>query len=322
MARPRGSGLKVVRKRRPDGSVIEYYYDRRTGLPLGHDREVALLRTTSFTESKASLDSNSIAWLIARYLARPEFKVKLAPRTQKLYRGYLEEMRERYGDLPFRAIGVEAIEEIKAAFQDRPRKANQIIALFRILLGYAVKLRLLRDNPVLRPEMLPVPPRTQVWSYAEEDAFLAHAGPSLKLAAMLLIYTAQRPSDVLAMTKTNIAEHDGRAWLLLRQQKTGELIELPLHPRLEPSVRERLSDGSGGLLLVPSPTGRPWAYRNFSRAWDAVSREAGIVGRQRRDGRRTAVVRMAGRHRAADRGGDRMGHRLLSADRRHISAAP
>ena len=37
--------------------------------------------------------------------------------------------------------------EVKAFFQDRPRKANQIIALFRILLGYAVKLRLLRDNP-------------------------------------------------------------------------------------------------------------------------------------------------------------------------------
>ena len=37
--------------------------------------------------------------------------------------------------------------EVKAAFQDRPRKANQIIALFRLLLGYAVKLRPLRDNP-------------------------------------------------------------------------------------------------------------------------------------------------------------------------------
>ena len=196
-------------------------------------------------------------------------------------------------DLPFRAFGVEVVEEIKGAFRDRPRRANQIIAPFRILPGYAVKLRLLRDNPVLRPEMLPTPPRTQVRSYAEEHAFLAHARPSLRLAVMLLIYTAQRPSDVLAMTRNNITEHDGRTWSLLRQQKTGELVELPLHPRLEPLVRERSSDDSGGLLLVPSPRGRPWAYRNFARAWDAVSRAAGIADRQRRDGRRTAVVQMA-----------------------------
>jgi integrase len=167
------------------------------------------------------VDSNTFAWLITRYLARPEFQTKLAPKTQKLYRGYLDEMRTRYGDLPYRTFGPEAIEEIKAGFATQPRKANQIIALFRILLGYAVKLRRLRDNPALRPEMLPTPPRTQVWSHAEEDAFLEHARPSQRLAILLLIYTAQRPSDVLAMTTNRITERDGRLFILLRQEKTG-----------------------------------------------------------------------------------------------------
>jgi integrase len=37
----------------------------------------------------------------------------------------------------------------------------------------------------------------------------------------------------------------------------------------------------------------PWQYRNFSRSWDAVCEKAGIVGVQRRDLRRTAMVRMA-----------------------------
>ena len=137
---------------------MEYFYDRRTGRPLGHDRVAALRETRSSDYAEAPKDT--FDYLITRYLSRPEFRLKLAPRTQQLYRGYLDEMRTRWGDLPFRAFDAGSVEEIKAEFQDRPRKANQFIALFRILLGYAVKLRLLHVNPALRPEMLPTPPRT------------------------------------------------------------------------------------------------------------------------------------------------------------------
>ena len=108
-----------------------------------------------------------------------------------------------------------------------------------------------------------------MWSYAEENAFLKAAPPSLRLAMMLLIYTAQRPSDVLGMTKGRVSEHDGRLWIILRQQKTGELIEVPLHDRLAPLVRSRLADDSGGLLLVPSPTG--------SRGPTAILRAPGML---------------------------------------------
>ena len=63
----------------------------------------------------------------------------------------------------------------------------------------------------------------------EETTFLQHAPPRLKLACMLLIYTAQRPSDVLAMTKGQVIERGDRLMIMLRQQKTGELIAVPLH---------------------------------------------------------------------------------------------
>jgi integrase len=281
--------INVSVKHLPDGTVRRYYYDQVTGTPLGSDREKAEQRATR----QVSPHARSFATLIARYLGRPEFTAKLAPKTQKLYRGYLEEMRIRYGYLLIDHFDAGAIEDIKAAFQTQPRKANQILALFRILLGYAVRLRLLRDNPALRPEMLPTPPRTQIWSYAEEDAFVAAARPSLCLAISLLIYTAQRPSDVLAMTKAHIAERDGRLWTALRQAKTGELLDLPVHARLVPMLRERMEQTDNSLLLVPSPAGLPWAYRNFARAWDQTKQEAKVNDRQRRDLRRTGVVRLA-----------------------------
>lgn len=216
-------------------------------------------------------------------------------------------MRGRYGDLPIRSFGPEAIEEIKAGFANQPRKANQILALFRILLGYAVKLRLLRDNPALRPEMLATSARTEVWSRAECEAFCKGASASLRLALMLLVYTAQRPGDVLEMTTARVSEQDGRLFILLRQQKTDQLLAVPLHGDLAPLVRARIAarithkraTDNGQtveiefMLLVPSPTGLPWAYRNFARAWDAQCKATGIAGKQRRDLRRTAVVRLA-----------------------------
>jgi integrase len=150
-------------------------------------------------------------------------------------------MRTRYGDLSFKRFGPDAIEDIKAGFVSQPRKANQILALFRILLGYAVKLRLLRDNPALRPEMLATTPRVEVWSRTKCSDFCKDASSSLRLALMLLVYTAQRPGDVLEMTTARITERDGRLYILLRQQKTDELLAVPLHTDLAPLVRERMA---------------------------------------------------------------------------------
>ena len=101
----------------------------------------------------------------------------------------------------------------------------------------------------------------------------------------------------------------------LRQQKTRTLVAVPVHRELEPLLKERLSEKSGGMLLVPSPRGRPWPRRNFSRKWDATVRRLALrrarelfgqgwskdqvraelaeQHRQRRDLRRTGIVRMA-----------------------------
>lgn len=86
------------------------------------------------------------------------------------------------------------------------------------------------------------------------------------------------------------SQRGGRLWLTLRQAKTKELVDVPAHRDLEAMLRaaERRS-----LMVVPSPTGKQWSYRNFSRSWDKARQAAGVDGVQRRDLRRTAMVRMA-----------------------------
>lgn len=333
MPRSRRTGLNVTRYKRSDGSVIEYFYDRVTKKFLGHTREAALDRL-SFQDplTEAGIIPGSISALIVDYLGDEDVQGRLRESTRRLYRGYLDRMRDDWGDIPARAITRQEIMAIKKRMRSTPRKANQILSLLQILLARAKEQGIVTENVAERFGRLHIASRVQIWSYAMEDEFLARARPSLQLAYMLLLYTVQRPSDVLSMDASLISERDGRLFIALRQSKTGTLLDVPVHERLAGLLRERMrqidqeaASQSGNVvgrigkqsqkLLVPSPTGKKWARRNFSRAWDQViarmaqgtarqlfregfskeevREQLGENHRQRRDLRRTGIVRLA-----------------------------
>jgi len=81
----------------------------------------------------------------------------------------------------------------------------------------------------------------------DQAEFLAAADSRLHLAFMLLLYTTRRLSDVLAMTKGQVYERDGRMMIELRQQKTGTLVAVPAHRDLLPLLHARLEERSGGM---------------------------------------------------------------------------
>jgi integrase len=333
MARPRKDGLKVTRKRQADGTIKEYYYDRATNTFLANDRAAAVRRQAvlcpKILPESTELPEGTFGWLIERYKKNSRY-TDCAPGTKRLYDGYLKHMMEEYGDLPIRSIKPKMISAIRDKLSATPAKANQTLALFRILLSYAEReLEAIPSNPAARPGRLTPPKREQVWSDEDIDVFLKVAPVNMRLAMSLMFLTAQRLSDMLAMTTSQVSEAGGRLYIDLRQQKTDQWVSVPVHSRLEPLLRARLAtpivrqrvaaDGRKIAelvpLLVPSPEGHIWNRRNFSRAWDVAMRRmnfriakglfrAGmtkaevkeeLIGRhrQRRDLRRTAMVRMA-----------------------------
>jgi hypothetical protein len=271
----------------------------------------------------------TLAQAIAEYQATPEYRKNLAPRTRKLYAGYLEQIRTRIGSVALRSITPAMIQRVRIDLQDTPSKANMWLAMLSIVLSHCHRMEYIATNPAVRPGRLPQAKRDQIWSVEEEERVSASFRRSLNLSLMLLLYTLQRPSDMLAMTTTQVTERDGRLYIQLRQQKTKTLVAVPVHARLEPLLRARLAErvtcrrrGPDGrvsetesLLLVPSPTGLTWSRRNWSRAWDhdlvlanlrlarellragmtkdAVRAELAARHRQRRDFRRTGIVRLA-----------------------------
>jgi integrase len=266
-----------------------------------------------------------MAALIDAYRDTARFKSR-KPRTRETYNSTLNYLKAKIGHLAVRAISPATIQAIKEELQDTPSKANGVLALLSILFKLAIKQGTIQVNPASSPGKLDVRPRIEIWSREEEKRYIEALRPRLRLLFALMLYTLQRLSDVLAMTLNQISEQDGRLYVVLRQHKTDELIGIPVHAELETLLRARMAENVivaepgtdrkiESLLLVPSPRGVAWSRRNASRAWDhdlaeadeklaqelkargwiAVKIKQEIAGRrrQRRDLRRTGIVRMA-----------------------------
>jgi hypothetical protein len=270
--------------------VIEYFYDARTKKFLGHNREDALARVEG--NSSAPIKPDSVAGLIERYKASPRFK-KLKPGTQELYNRSLNHIKQGWGHLAASGVRPSTIERIKEEFQNQPGKCHMTLAMFRILLGLAVRLEYVPLNVASKPGHIAAPARKAVWTHEHEQRFLAVASASIQLSFMLLLYTLQRPSDVLGMSVDRLSERNGRMFIAVQQAKTGALIDVPVHETLRAMLMMRVSVAQPGDPLIADPRGLQWRYRSFARCWDKAMALVGIQDLQRRDLRRTGIVRMA-----------------------------
>jgi integrase len=253
----------------------------------------------------------TVRGLTASWMDTPDFRA-LKPRTRALYAWYVERLRDLLGDAtPVAAVTRPVVLALRKRLAPQPTKAHMALTVLRLALKHGVDLGLLQANAAERFGRLPTSPRAEVWDHDAAERFLEAAPPRQRLAFTLLLYTVQRPGDVLDMAWTRIDERGGRLWIRLRQAKTDELVDVPCHARLEAALRAAPRDA---LLVVPSPRGLRWSYRNFARDWDRVRRRADfrlakelfraglgkeevrqrlLKGLQRRDLRRTAMVNMA-----------------------------
>jgi len=108
-----------------------------------------------------------------------------------------------------------------------------ISSLWKFSKGLPACRRRGRPNPTFEAEKhyktkLPHEP----WPAAVQQRFLQVATPPLRLAFLLLLYTGQRRSDVVAM---KWADYDGTK-IYLRQKKTGQVLAIHVHRRLKEAL--------------------------------------------------------------------------------------
>jgi len=181
--------------------------------------------------------------------------------------------------------GQEYVYALQERWRDHPRHCNHTLAVLSLVCSFGVRRRRMLLNPAIGVERLPTQPRRAVWSFDDQNRFLAVADGTMRLAFLLGLYTAQRQGDCLAMRWD---QYDGQR-ITLTQSKTGVTVAITVMDPLREALDHRPRHGQHILL---DDHGRPFKQRQFIARWTATMAQAGLRGLRFQDLRRTALTRM------------------------------
>ena len=109
-------------------------------------------------------------------------------------------------------------------------------------------------------------------------------GSKPRLALALLLYTAQRRSDVVRIGRQHIKD----GVLTVKQQKTGVTLAIPVHPHLQAVLDATPSEH---LTFLVTATGKPYGGNAFSEQFRNWCDAAGLPKRCKPHGLRKAACR-------------------------------
>ncbi|MEJ2123494.1 MAG: tyrosine-type recombinase/integrase, partial [Alphaproteobacteria bacterium] len=199
--------------------------------------------------------------LIEAYKASPEFKAK-SDRTKQLNESHLAIISTAWGSQLVRGVRPRHVLELRDTFENTPRKADQIVALLSVIIGWGIPRDFADQNPCQHIGKLSKTDGYAPWSWPDIEHAREHLPLHLWHVAALALYTGQRQSDVLKMDWG--AVKDGG--VELRQGKTGKRLWIPLHRNLR-----LILDGipRSSTRILTNSHGLPWAS-GFKAAWQGT----------------------------------------------------
>lgn len=209
--------------------------------------------------------------------------------TQKTYRRIIERFREAYGNALVRDLRYEHVSKIIGGMSARPQAANRLLSLLKIMLDHAIALRWITVNPTTGVDGFSKKTKGfHTWTEAEIAAYEARhpKGSKARLALLLLLYTAQRRSDVVAMGWHGVA---GK-YMSVKQVKTDAELDLFMLPDLLEAIRDLPRDKPAFLL---TDFGKPFTPAGFGNWFRDRCNEAGLSHCSAHGLRKAAARRMA-----------------------------
>ena len=273
-----------------------HHYFRRRGFPrvrlpglpwspsfmAEYEKAISGARTTI---GAGRVKPGSVAAVIAEYKDSREFFGSKSAGTQRMRRGILDRFRAAYGDRPFALLPPEWIEALLDS--KPPHAARSWRATLRSLCQFGVKRRYLRTDPTANIKQRAIKgDGFHTWTEDEISQFVRFhpLGTKPRLALALLLYTAQRRSDVVKMGRQHI--RDG--WLHVKQEKTDKPLAIPVHPELRAVLDATPSEH---LTFLVTATGKPYGPNHFSETFREWCDAAGLPKRCTAHGLRKAACR-------------------------------
>lgn len=197
---------------------------------------------------KDAAQAMQIPKLIELFQQSPAYR-GLADASKKLYDIYLRRLEKLLPTAPVAGITRGDMRKLADGMAATPGAANAFLSTAGALFGWAKDREYIASNPCDGIDALPQGEHAP-WPEHVLKAALAAEDGAVRLLTHLLYYTAQRLGDVLRMEWSDIA--DDR--VLVRQQKTGKVLSIPLHRELRAELAHR--PDKGGTIITAS-TGRP-----------------------------------------------------------------
>jgi integrase len=314
---------------------VKGYVDRKTGKPFFYFRRKGFpqVRLRGVLGSKEFMDgyrdalnqaprpigmsrtkSGSVSEALVSYYGSLAFR-KLAPATQTMRRAILEKFRDQTGELPVSEMPAKYINTVLNKLQ--PHAARSWFKAIRALMQHAVAMEMCKADPTYSIKLPSIKSDgIHTWDEDEIAIFEAKhaAGTKARLAFALLLYTAQRRSDVIKFGH----QHIRNGAIHLRQKKTGTFLSIPIHPELAAIID---AAGTGALFLV-TKSGKSYSPNDFSDQFREWCDEAGLPVRCSAHGlRKAACRRLAEAGCSANQIAAISGHKTLKEVERYTRAA-
>jgi integrase len=231
----------------------------------------------------------TIGALAASYFASPEFRTQLRSSTQSGYRGAIERLCKEHGDKRVATLQPEHVVRLLAARAAKPEAANRLRKALRALMKHAIAIGLRSDDPTRDTKAIRVKSDGyHTWTEEEIDQFeRTHAvGSRARLAFALLLYTGQRRSDVTRMGR----QHVRNGLLHVKQQKTGAVLTLPVHPALASIIA---STPGEHMTYITTVYGHPFGMTGFGKWFRDQCDAAGLPHCTAHGLRKAAARRLA-----------------------------
>jgi integrase len=245
----RGSGQRI----RLPGQYGSVEFEEAYARALGGSLQPPMPKSSS---------TRSLAWLVDQYRQASAW-TSLAAATRRQRESILAPILRENGFLPFAKIDRKAIVDGRDRRGSRPAAARHFVDTMRGLFRWALDAELVHTDPTATVTVRKV--RTDghhVWTDQELARFEAKwpLGTRERLAFDLLVFTGLRRGDAACLGRQHV--RDGQ--IVLKTQKTGETVVIPVLPALQESITafEKIN-GTQAMAFVATRSGTPLTKEAF-----------------------------------------------------------
>jgi integrase len=285
---------------------LEAYWALRNGVPEA-TIEIGISRTVPGTINAA---------IVALY--RHHTFTKNKPITQQTDRNLFEAFRAKHGDKRIALLEQRHIEAMIGEKAGKPSAQRNLLRVLRVLLDFAVKQKLRRDNPAVGIKLDAI--RTggfHSWTEDELQQFERQypVGTKARLALALLLYTATRRTDVVALGPPNMRA--GRLFFTYSKNRTE--MDIPIAAPLAEIIAATPMIGVKTFLVTEY--GRPFTAAGFGNWFRNRCNEAGLPHCSAHGLRKAFLRRMAEAGCSEDFIASISGHKDYREIRKYVQAA-